>query len=71
VFSLVPRPLTFGKVDTAASAAVTPTFLAAAESVESGAYYDDCEPVEPAASARDDDLAERLWAWSADRVGLE
>jgi len=69
VFSLLPRPLTFGRVDSAASAAVTPTFLAAAETVESGAYYRDCQPVEPAEPARDDSLAADLWAWSEERVG--
>lgn len=68
VVSLLPRTLTFGKVDTAASAAVTPTFLAAAEDVESGAYYRDCRPVEPAERARDDSLAGELWAWSEARV---
>lgn len=73
VFSLLPRPLTFGRVDTAASAAVTPTFLAAAGDVQSGAYYRDCQPEEPAEPARDDDLAASLWAWSETRVegGLE
>jgi len=66
VFSLLPRTLTFGKVDTAASAAVTPTFLAAStgDAVEGGAYYRDCEPVAPSERARDDDLAERLWTYS-------
>jgi|AntRauMinimDraft_4_1070384.scaffolds.fasta_scaffold00059_10 NAD(P)-dependent dehydrogenase (short-subunit alcohol dehydrogenase family) len=64
VFSLLPRTLTFGRVDTAASAAVTPTFLAAAESVESGAYYRDCQPVEPSEAAQRNDLAEELWSWS-------
>ena len=68
LFSLLPRPLTFGKVDTAASAAVTPTFLAAVEDVAHGAYYRDCEPVEPAEQARDDGLAAELWAWSEERV---
>jgi NAD(P)-dependent dehydrogenase (short-subunit alcohol dehydrogenase family) len=70
VFSLVPRQLTFGKVDSAASAAVTPTFLVAAESVQSGAYYRDCEPTEPSAAGQDDDLAARLWDWSAETVEL-
>ena len=68
VFALLPRTLTFGKIDTAASAAVTPTFLAAAENVESGAYYRDCQPEEPAEAALDDDLAESLWAWSEETV---
>jgi hypothetical protein len=68
VFSLLPRTLTFGKVDTAASAAVTPTFLAAVETVENGAYYRDCQPVEPVDAARDDDLAAELWAWSEEQV---
>jgi NAD(P)-dependent dehydrogenase (short-subunit alcohol dehydrogenase family) len=64
VLSVLPRTLTFGRVDTAASAAVTPTFLAAAENVEDGAYYRDCQPVEAAELARDDDLAGDLWAYS-------
>jgi len=64
VFSLLPRTLTFGKVDTAASAAVTPTFLAATEQVEDGAYYRNCRPVGPAEDARDDALAAELWTWS-------
>jgi len=67
-FSLLPRTLAFGKVDSAASAAVTPTFLAAADAVEGGAYYRDCEPVAPSERARDDDLAERLWTYSEDAV---
>jgi len=64
VFSLLPRTLTFGKVDTAASAAVTPTFLAATEHVENGAYYRDCQPDPPAELGMDDALAADLWAWS-------
>ncbi|MFB6072375.1 MAG: SDR family NAD(P)-dependent oxidoreductase [Halobacterium sp.] len=68
VLSAVPRGLTFGYVDSPASAAVTPTYLAAGEDLEDGAYYRDCRVVEPADPATDDDLADRLWEWSADRV---
>jgi hypothetical protein len=62
--SVLPRTLTFGRVDTAASAAVTPTFLAAVEDVENGAYYRDCRPDPPADPGRDDALAADLWARS-------
>ena len=72
VLSAVPRRLTFGYVDSPSSAAMTPTFLAATErpDSENGAYVRDCRPVEPSAEATDDALAERLWEWSAERVGL-
>ncbi|WP_232701501.1 SDR family NAD(P)-dependent oxidoreductase [Halobacterium wangiae] len=72
VLSAVPRSLTFGRVDTPSSAAVTPTFLAATdrEDGENGAYFRDCAPVEPSPEASDDALAERLWEWSAQRVSL-
>jgi len=68
--SVVPRRLTFGVVDSAASAAATPTYLAAGDVTASGDYYEDCESVAPAPRATDDEFAERLWEWSADRVGL-
>ena len=72
VFSAVPRQFTFGHVDSPSSAAITPTFLAAAErpASENGAYFRDCRPVEPSPQATDDALAGRLWEWSAERVGL-
>jgi len=64
--------VTFGRVDTPSSAAVTPTYLATTEreASENGAYFRDCTPVEPSPKATDDALAERLWEWSAERVGL-
>lgn len=70
--SMIPRRLTFDRVDSPSSAAITPTYLAATERAasENGAYFRDCEPVEPASQATDDALAERLWEWSAERVGL-
>ncbi|MFC3478947.1 SDR family NAD(P)-dependent oxidoreductase [Halobacterium litoreum] len=68
VFSLVPRQFTFGRVDSAGSAAITPTFLAATGDHEDGAYYKDCKAVDPAPAATDDELAADLWAWSADRA---
>jgi NAD(P)-dependent dehydrogenase (short-subunit alcohol dehydrogenase family) len=70
VLSVVPRRLTFGVVDSAGSAAATPTYLAATDVDADGAYFKDCQPVDPAEQATDDDLAKRLWEWSADRVGL-
>jgi NAD(P)-dependent dehydrogenase (short-subunit alcohol dehydrogenase family) len=70
VLSAVPRRLTFGVVDSPASAAATPTYLAAGGADADGAYFRDCERVDPASEATDDDLAERLWAWSAERVDL-
>lgn len=70
VLSVVPRQLTLGYVDTSASAAITPTYLAATDVDEDGAYFRDCQPVDVAKPARDDKLAEALWAWSADRVDL-
>lgn len=68
VLSLVPRHFTFGRVDSPGSAAITPTFLAATDDHENGAYYEDCKPVDPAPEATDDELAADLWAWSAERV---
>lgn len=70
VLSVVPRRLTFGRVDSAGSAAVTPTFLAATDDHEGGAYYRDCEAVDPASNATDAEVAADLWSWSAERVGL-
>jgi NAD(P)-dependent dehydrogenase (short-subunit alcohol dehydrogenase family) len=72
VLSAVPRSVTFGRVDTPSSAAVTPTYLATTEreASENGAYFRDCTPVEPSPEATDDALAERLWEWSAERVGV-
>lgn len=70
VLSVVPRRLTLGRVDSSGSAAITPTFLAATDDLDEGAYYRDCSPVEPADAARDDDLAAKLWSWSAERIDL-
>jgi NAD(P)-dependent dehydrogenase (short-subunit alcohol dehydrogenase family) len=70
VLTVVPRQLTFGYVDTSASAAITPTFLAATDVDENGAYFRDCQPEAAAEQGRDDELAAELWAWSADRVDL-
>ncbi|NIB99111.1 SDR family NAD(P)-dependent oxidoreductase [Halobacterium sp. R2-5] len=70
VLSAVPRRLTFGVVDSSASAAVTPTYLAAGDVDATGEYYEDCERATPAKQATDDELAARLWAWSAERVDL-
>lgn len=45
------------------AAAETPVYLAASESVAgtSGEYFVECEPRSPSESARDDELAGRLW----------
>jgi NAD(P)-dependent dehydrogenase (short-subunit alcohol dehydrogenase family) len=68
LLSMVPRRLTFGAVDSTASAAATPTYLAVADVDADGAYFKDCQRVAPAEQATDDELAARLWEWSAVRV---
>ena len=70
VLSAVPRRLTFGAVDSSGTAAATPTYLAASDVDAAGAYFEDCQPAEPAEQATDDDLSQRLWEWSANRVNL-
>jgi len=68
LLSVIPRRLAFGVVDSTASAAATPTYLAASDVDADGAYFKDCQQVAPAEQAADDELAARLWEWSADRV---
>lgn len=70
VLSTIPRRVTFGVVDSTGSAAATPALLATAEVDADGAYFEDCQQTDPAERATDDELAARLWEWSADRVGL-
>lgn len=69
----LPRPLAPGFVETPATGAETVVYLAAAPEVAgvSGEYFSDCEPVEPSATARDDDLAEALWTESERLTGVE
>ncbi|ESP87661.1 SDR family NAD(P)-dependent oxidoreductase [Candidatus Halobonum tyrrellensis] len=58
-------------VDTAAEAAATPTYLAAApRPPDSGAYVVDCERAEPAPAATRPGAADDLWAHSEDLTGL-
>lgn len=69
----LPRPLAPGFVETPATGAETVVYLAAADAIDavSGAYFRDCERVEPSVTARDDDLAERLWAESERLTGVD
>ncbi|MFB6167481.1 MAG: SDR family NAD(P)-dependent oxidoreductase [Haloferacaceae archaeon] len=60
----------FVGVESPAEAAETSVYLAAAPGVDaSGAYFDDCQERRPAAAARDDRAAERLWEWSQETLG--
>ena len=67
--SLVPITWLFFK--TPRQGAQTTIHCAVAESVESGLYYSDCKPKEPAEQAKDDRTSKKLWEVSADLVGLE
>lgn len=67
----IPRRLAPRFVETPATGAETVVYLAAADDVVDGAYYRDCERVEQSAAARDDELAERLWAESEQLTGVE
>ena len=51
--------------------AQTTIHCAVADDVESGLYYSDCKPKEPAEQAKDDGAAKKLWEVSADLVELE
>jgi NAD(P)-dependent dehydrogenase (short-subunit alcohol dehydrogenase family) len=57
----LPDPLSGLIATTPAEAAATPVFLAANEGDGNGGYYADCAPATPAAPARDDEAARRLW----------
>lgn len=72
VLARVPRPLVPGFVETPATGAETVVYLAAAADAAdvTGAYFHAGEPVEPSATARDDELAERLWAESERLTGV-
>lgn len=73
VLAVLPNVLTRHVIDTPATGAATLVYLVASREVEdvTGEYFADCEPREPSATARDDDLGRQLWEWSARRVGLE
>lgn len=68
----LPRPIARRVVGTPATGAETVVSLAAAPDLAgvSGAYFSDCERVRPSATARDDELAERLWAESERLAGV-
>jgi len=59
-------------VASVAEGAETSVYLAASPDVAgvTGRYFDDCERATPSATARDPDLAERLWERSAELTGI-
>lgn len=69
----LPRSLAPGFVETPATGAETVVYLAVDDDVGdvTGAYFRDCQRVDPSATARDDDLAERLWTASERLTGVE
>lgn len=71
--SFLPGALARQVVDTPSTGAATLVYLAVSGAVEdvTGRYYVDCEQREPSPTARDDDLARRLWEWSEEAAGLE
>ena len=68
-FSLAPIVWLFFK--NPRQGAQTTIHCAVADDIESGLYYSDCKPKEPAEQAKDDAVAKKLWEVSADLVGLE
>lgn len=66
LLAALPDPVLERVADSPRSAAATSVFLAAGEYEASGAYFSDCERTEPSPTARDDELARRLWALSED-----
>lgn len=68
----LPGPLVRLLADTPVSGARSIVYLAAAPGAGavSGEYFVGCEPAVPAASARDDELAARLWEESVGLTGL-
>jgi len=64
LLSALPAPLLERVADSSRSAAASSVFLAAGDYDESGAYFSDCAPATPSATARDDELARRLWELS-------
>jgi len=67
---LLPTAVLERVLDTSVTAAETSVYLAASPDVEgvSGHYFSDCEAVQPAERARDDELAARLWDRSVEWV---
>lgn len=68
-FTLAPLAWLFFK--TPRQGAQTTIHCAVSDDVESGLYYSDCKPKEPADQAKDAEAAKRLWEISADLVGLQ
>ncbi|WP_256300580.1 SDR family NAD(P)-dependent oxidoreductase [Haloarchaeobius salinus] len=66
LLAVLPDPVLERVADSSRSAAATSVFLAAGEYDESGAYFSDCEPTQPSSTARDDELARRLWELSGE-----
>ena len=69
--STILFPLAWLFFKTPTQGAQTSIHCAVADDVESGLYYSDCKPKEPAAQGKDDGVAKKLWEVSADLVGLE
>ena len=68
-FTLAPIAWVFFK--TPQQGAQTTIHCTLADDIESGTYYSDCRPKEPAEQAKDDAAAKKLWEVSADLVDLE
>lgn len=68
---LILAPLAWLFFKTPLQGAQTTINCAVADDIESGLYYSDCKPKEPAAQGKDDGAAKKLWEVSAHLVGLE
>lgn len=69
--SFVLAPIAWLVFKTPQQGAQTTIHCAVADDIESGFYYSDCKPKEPADQAKNDAVAKKLWEVSADLVGLE
>lgn len=69
--SLTLAPISWLFFKTPRQGAQTTIHCAVADDVESGLYYSDCKPKEPAQQGKDDEAAKQLWEVSAGLVGLE
>ena len=69
--SLTLAPISWLFFKTPRQGAQTTIHCAVADDVESGLYYSDCKPKEPADQGKDDEAAKQLWEVSAGLVGLE
>ncbi len=67
----LPTVLTRPFLTTVAEGAETPVYLVADDDGGEGDYWVDCRRKRPSRTARDDDLARRLWRVSADAVGVD